>query len=108
MMLAFYLTSKMTAEHGFVSERVNLAVSTNLSLILCHFQSSSWVMATTSSILLASTKNIINYPAASSGVLSIFRHAGLDPASSRFLLWIPAFAGMTNTRQASGYWTRSE
>ena len=50
----------------------------------------------------------INYPAASSGVLSIFRHAGLDPASSRFLLWIPAFAGMTDTRQAAGYWTRSE
>ena len=53
-------------------------------------------------------RSAINYPAASSGVLSILRHAGLDPASSRFLLWIPAFAGMTDARQAAGYWTRSE
>jgi len=24
------------------------------------------------------------------------------------IIWIPAFAGMTDTRQATGYWTRSE
>ena len=24
------------------------------------------------------------------------------------MTWIPAFAGMTDTRQAAGYWTRSE
>jgi hypothetical protein len=50
----------------------------------------------------------INYPAASSGVLSFFRHAGPDPASSRDFLWIPVFVGMTDARQAAGYWTRNE
>jgi hypothetical protein len=42
----------------------------------------------------------INSP--SSGVLAVLCHAGLDPASSSVLVWIPASAGMTNSRQAAG------
>jgi hypothetical protein len=47
-------------------------------------------------------KKQINDPAASSGVLAVFCHAGLDPAFSSVLVWIPASAGMTNSRQAAG------
>jgi hypothetical protein len=42
--------------------------------------------------------NPTNDPAASSGVLAVFCHVGLDPASSSVLLWIPVSAGMTNSR----------
>ncbi|MDP1995822.1 MAG: hypothetical protein Q8J90_01360, partial [Gallionella sp.] len=31
----------------------------------------------------------------SRSILKDFRHAGLDPASSCLISWIPAFAGMT-------------
>jgi len=46
---------------------------------------------------------LINDPAASSGVSSCLlgRHSVLDTESSR-VFWIPAFAGMTNSRQAAG------
>ncbi len=46
----------------------------------------------------------MNYPAASRGVSSsaLARHSVLDTESSR-ASWIPASAGMTNTRQAAGY-----
>jgi hypothetical protein len=42
-------------------------------------------------------------PAASCGLSSslLGRHSVLDTESSR-VLWIPAFAGMTNSRQAAG------
>jgi hypothetical protein len=42
-------------------------------------------------------------PAASSGVSAslLGRHSVLDTESSR-IFWIPAFAGMTNSRQAAG------
>jgi hypothetical protein len=40
--------------------------------------------------LLANQKQ--NTTAASSGLMKLFRHAGLDPASSVPLFWIPAFA----------------
>ena len=45
----------------------------------------------------------MNDPAASSGVSSCLlgRHSVLDTESSR-VFWIPAFAGMTNSRQAAG------
>jgi hypothetical protein len=45
----------------------------------------------------------MNYPAASCGVSSsvLARHSVLDTESSR-ALWIPASAGMTNSRQAAG------
>ena len=45
----------------------------------------------------------MNDPAASSGVSSslLGRHSVLDTESSR-AFWIPAFAGMTNSRQAAG------
>ena len=45
----------------------------------------------------------MNDPAASSGVSSFLlsRHSVLDTESSR-VFWIPAFAGMTNSRQAAG------
>jgi hypothetical protein len=44
----------------------------------------------------------MNDPAASSGVSSslLGRHSVLDRESSR-VFWIPAFAGMTNSRQAA-------
>jgi hypothetical protein len=46
---------------------------------------------------------IMNDPAASSGVSSslLGRQSVLDTESSR-AFWIPAFAGMTNSRQAAG------
>jgi len=46
----------------------------------------------------------MNYPAASRGVSSsvLARHSVRDTESSR-ALWIPASAGMTNSRQATGY-----
>jgi hypothetical protein len=46
---------------------------------------------------------IMNDPAASSGVSSslLGLHSVLDTESSR-AFWIPAFAGMTNSRQAAG------
>ena len=46
----------------------------------------------------------MNYPAASRGVSSsvLARHSVLDTESS-LALWIPASAGMTNSRQAAGY-----
>ncbi len=46
----------------------------------------------------------MNYPAASRGVSSsvLARHSVLDTESSR-ALWIPASAGMTNSRQSAGY-----
>jgi len=46
----------------------------------------------------------VNYPAASRGVSSsvLAGHSVLDTESSR-ALWIPASAGMTNSRQAAGY-----
>ena len=45
----------------------------------------------------------MNYPAASRGVASsvLARHSVLDTESSR-ASWIPASAGMTNSRQAAG------
>ena len=45
----------------------------------------------------------MNDPAASSGVSSFLlsRHSVLDTESSR-VFWIPASAGMTNSRQAAG------
>ena len=45
----------------------------------------------------------MNYPAASCGVSSsvLARHSVLDTESS-LALWIPASAGMTNSRQAAG------
>jgi len=45
----------------------------------------------------------MKYPAASSGVSSspLTRHSVLDTESS-LLFWIPAFAGMTPSRQAAG------
>jgi len=45
----------------------------------------------------------MNYPAASCGVSSsvVARHSVLDTESSR-VFWIPASAGMTNSRQAAG------
>ena len=45
----------------------------------------------------------MNDPAASSGVSSslLCRHSVLDTESSR-AVWIPATAGMTNSRQAAG------
>ena len=47
--------------------------------------------------------NLMNYPAASRGVSSsvLARHSVLDTESSR-AFWIPASAGMTNSRQAAG------
>jgi hypothetical protein len=42
----------------------------------------------------------MNYPPQTAGI-GIFRHAGLDPASSHSSL-DSAFAGMTNTQQTSG------
>jgi hypothetical protein len=49
------------------------------------------------------TRNKMNDPAASSGVSSslLGRHSVLDTESSP-VFWIPAFAGMTNSRQAAG------
>jgi hypothetical protein len=51
-----------------------------------------------------SQRPAMNYPAASYGVSSsvLARHSVLDTESSR-ALWIPASAGMTNSRQAAGY-----
>ena len=59
----------------------------------------------------------MNYPAASRGVSSsvLARHSVLDTESSR-AFWIPASAGMTNSRQAAGNepswiqirWTKDE
>ena len=45
----------------------------------------------------------MNYPAASRGISSsvLARHSVLDTESSR-TFWIPASAGMTNSRQAAG------
>jgi len=45
----------------------------------------------------------MNDPAASSGVspFLLCRHSVLDTESSR-VFWIPASAGMTNSRQAAG------
>jgi hypothetical protein len=34
--------------------------------------------------------------------LAVLCHAGLDPASSSVLIWIPASAGMTNALKAAG------
>jgi len=51
----------------------------------------------------------MNHPAASSGVSSSlpYRHSVLDTESSWFF-WIPAFAGMTTSRQAAGNITRRD
>ncbi len=48
-------------------------------------------------------QNTMNYPAASRGVSFpvLARHSVLDTESSR-AFWIPASAGMTNSRQAAG------
>jgi len=61
--------------------------------------------------MLLWTDLVMNYPAASSGVSShiLGRHSVPDTARPvpdtgqySLVLWIPAFAGMTNTRQAAG------
>jgi hypothetical protein len=51
----------------------------------------------------ATERSLMKHPAASSGVSSslLDRHSVLDTESSR-VFWIPAFAGMTNSRQAAG------
>ena len=49
------------------------------------------------------TAGILIIPQLTSVFLSFTRHPGLDPGSSSFFLWIPAFAGMTKQLWYPGY-----